>query len=356
MTRNATDTGMVRQVADDVLSGTAPAADADGLDPVWPQICDLGWPLIGVDEEHAGSGGSLRDLVDVLTAVGAHAVSVPLAETALASWVLAEAGRADLLGDPGAVRTVAFPWPSDPVEIRGRGGHVRVEGEVGRVPWASVAADILVPVGGQMLMLDRSAPGREFEPGHNLAGEPRETVRIADSPATVVSGPSLSDVKIRASQLRGAQLIGALEGAVRSTSEHVRGREQFGRPLASFQLVSSGVATMVSETAAAQAAFEAAMVEMEHGHAAREPYAEAARVVLGRAATEVARLAHQLHGAMGITREHHLHRVSRRLWSWRDEWGAQHLQAARLGARTTEAGPDELWQLVTAPDEWSKTA
>lgn len=356
VTRSAGDSEIVRQVADEVLSEAGSHADADGLDPVWPRLCELGWPVIGIAEERAGSGGSLRDLVAVLTAVGAHATAVPLAETALATWVLAEAGHTDRLRDANVVRTIAFPQPSDRLEVRGENG-TRLTGAVGRVPWAMGAADILVAVDDGLLLIDRFAAGLAVVPGRNLAGEPRETISAADVSAMVLAGtPPVSDVETRASLLRGAQVLGALEEAIRSTREHVRAREQFGRSLASFQLVSSSVATMVSQMAAAQAAVEAALFAVEHGRPSRHAYTAAARVVLGRAATEVARLAHQLHGAMGVTREHGLHRTTRRLWSWRDEWGAQHRQAKCLGGHAIEAGLDELWRLVTASDEWIDTA
>ncbi|MCW2721746.1 MAG: putative acyl-CoA dehydrogenase, partial [Pseudonocardia sp.] len=63
----------------------------------------------------------------------------------------------------------------------------------------------------------------------------------------------------------------------------------------------------------------------------------------------VATAAHQVHGAMGITREHVLHTVTRRLWSWRDEGGTQREHEQRLGELVLAAdGSDvELWAVVT---------
>lgn len=66
------------------------------------------------------------------------------------------------------------------------------------------------------------------------------------------------------------------------------------------------------------------------------------------AATYVARLAHQLHGAMGITAEYPLHRLTRRLWAWRDTETAEHEWARRLGAATIAGGESALWTEISA--------
>jgi len=65
------------------------------------------------------------------------------------------------------------------------------------------------------------------------------------------------------------------------------------------------------------------------------------RVQTAKAATEVATVAHQLHGALGTAREHELHRHTLGLWTWREEFGAEHYWARRL-ATDALAAPD-LW-------------
>ncbi|HEX4184558.1 MAG TPA: acyl-CoA dehydrogenase, partial [Stellaceae bacterium] len=61
-----------------------------------------------------------------------------------------------------------------------------------------------------------------------------------------------------------------------------------------------------------------------------------------------AAIAHQVHGAMGFTYEHSLHHATRRLWSWREEFGNEAVWAARLGRMVAQHGADGLWPFITA--------
>ncbi|WP_344252620.1 acyl-CoA dehydrogenase family protein [Pseudonocardia hydrocarbonoxydans] len=73
----------------------------------------------------------------------------------------------------------------------------------------------------------------------------------------------------------------------------------------------------------------------------------AAKARAGEAAGEVARIAHQVHGAIGFTREHDLRLLTTRLWAWRDEDGSDAHWQAELGATVLAAGPEALWPMVT---------
>jgi acyl-CoA dehydrogenase len=72
-----------------------------------------------------------------------------------------------------------------------------------------------------------------------------------------------------------------------------------------------------------------------------------AKIRTGEAAGIGARIAHQVHGAIGFTREHPLHRFTTRLWAWRDEFGAEEHWAAVAGEI---ASGDRLWQFLTSED------
>ena len=56
---------------------------------------------------------------------------------------------------------------------------------------------------------------------------------------------------------------------------------------------------------------------------------------------------HQVHGAIGFTYEHSLHFATRRLWSWRAEFGSESVWAIELGRRVAARGADNLWNDLT---------
>ncbi|WJK36133.1 acyl-CoA dehydrogenase family protein [Solwaraspora sp. WMMA2065] len=161
--------------------------------------------------------------------------------------------------------------------------------------------------------VDPGADGLHVTPGTNLTGEPRDWVALRGCvPLRVaMTAPHVADVRCRESLLRAAALFGAVERTCQLTIEHVRVCTQFGRPLLAQQAVAHAVATMAGEREQSRAALRGALAAWGGDYAASR--VAAARVVLGRAATTVARLAHQLHGAVGVTREHPLHRPVARL-------------------------------------------
>ena len=93
-----------------------------------------------------------------------------------------------------------------------------------------------------------------------------------------------------------------------------------------------------------------ATADMLFESAGAEGFALAAAVAkarCGEAAGQVAAVCHQIHGAMGFTQEHPLHFFTRRLWSWRDEFGGEAFWQRRIGALACAAGGDALWATIT---------
>jgi acyl-CoA dehydrogenase len=73
-----------------------------------------------------------------------------------------------------------------------------------------------------------------------------------------------------------------------------------------------------------------------------------AKIRVGEAAGEGAAIAHQVLGALGFTQEHVLHRYTRRLWAWRDDFGSESRWAVKLGELVAARGADALWPMLAA--------
>jgi alkylation response protein AidB-like acyl-CoA dehydrogenase len=105
--------------------------------------------------------------------------------------------------------------------------------------------------------------------------------------------------------------------------------------------VQQSLALLAGEVQAARAALDLVAREPSRAHVA------GAKLRAGDAAGAATEIAHQVHGAIGYTDEHELHRFTTRIWSWRDEWGSEEEWAIDLGRLACAEGPDELWPGLT---------
>jgi acyl-CoA dehydrogenase len=154
-------------------------------------------------------------------------------------------------------------------------------------------------------------------------------------------GVSVAQVRARLGLLRAAALTGAAEGAYLLTRDYVIARQQFGKPLIRIPAVATNLARMKTAVLQSEVALARAGDEQLSSVAA-------ARVLAGEAATETARLAHQLHGAMGITAEYPLQSYTRRLWAWRDADLDQRAWSVLLGRLAAAGGEAAVWQELSA--------
>ncbi|MCD2190449.1 acyl-CoA dehydrogenase family protein [Actinomycetospora soli] len=279
---------------------------------------------------------SVAEQVTAARAIGAAAVAGPSVEDVVARHVLAAAGRPA----PDGPLTVVF---DDHVTVRDdEGGRVVLDGRPTRVPWGGTTPTVLVTRGAHGPLVAVLEPGRPVVgPGANLAGEPRDTLTLHELPvvATAIDPDVAREAHDRLVLLRAAQIAGAGRRASELAIAHVGAREQFGRPLSSFQAVKQSVAELVEEVALVEAAV-AVGTERGGGYGVAVAKAQASASV-----ATVARIAHLLHGAIGFTERSPLRHATTRLWSWRDEDGDERAWAGRLGALAV--GTDDLWALVT---------
>jgi acyl-CoA dehydrogenase len=138
---------------------------------------------------------------------------------------------------------------------------------------------------------------------------------------------------------------GALDTLCRLTVDYANARRQFGKPVAAFQAVQHHLVNIAQASVRASMAADLATRALAAGDARFE--IAAAKVVVDAAAVEATRAAHQVHGAMGVTREYRLHHFSRRLWAWRHEYGRATTWRRALGTDVAAAGGDALFPTVS---------
>jgi acyl-CoA dehydrogenase len=307
--------------------------DAD----LWRNLEDTGLTrLTSTPDLDAGP----QELAIVLYGVARHAGAVPLAETdALACWLGRQAG----IEVPDGPLTVAI------ADAELAGGSVA--GTAIDVPWTRASSAVLLAARGRdelrvgLLDLDNAT----VEEGHNLAGEPRDqiTFDIVADELTAVGGAIADELARRGAWCRCVQIIGALDAAAAMSVEHTRERVQFGRPLSKFQAVQHALAGLAGEIERARAAATlavAAATDHGFGSAQTEYAVTVAKVTVGRAAGAVTTIAHQLHGAIGVTAEHPLWSATMRAQSWTQDYGTTAGYARRLGRMALAAA--EPWDLI----------
>jgi acyl-CoA dehydrogenase len=311
--------------------GTWPAA-------LWGAVEEAGLHRALVPEEAGGFGVAVPDALSLLKVAGAHAVPLPLPETMLASWLLAGAG----LAIPDGPLSIGAVRAGESLSLT-PGGHL--SGSLTRIPWARDVAHLVVLADKQIALVGRDC--WSIEPGENVAREPRDTVRF-DGPI-IAAGPtknSAADLIAVGAAMRTQQIAGALTRLTEMTTQYAQDRVQFGRPLGKFQAVQQNLAVLAGQTAAAVAAADLAAEAVADGVKILPIAAGKARA--GEAAGIAAAIAHQVHGAIGFTLEHNLQFLTRRLWSWRDEFGKDSVWQRLLGRHMARAGADNVWAEITA--------
>jgi acyl-CoA dehydrogenase len=347
------ETQLLEQVTSEIVRDYLAGQQADGADTgwaptLWATLTEAGLPLVGIPEARGGAGGGWPEIAAVLRAAGRYGAPVPLAEScALAGWLLSEAG----LSIPAGPLTVAPTRADDHLALARDDDGWLLHGVASRVPWASQAAAIVVlasTAGGPAVAIVPPS-ACQIEPGVNLAGEPRDRVTFdgvrldATSVAAVRVTPG--DLQVRGALVRSIQMVGALDRLLELTVQYAQARTQFGRPIGRFQAVQQDLARLAGECVASAAAVEGAVTAAQHGVCLAE--VAAARVRTAEAASAGTRIAHQIHGAIGFTQEHQLHRYTTRLWSWRDEFGGERDWAIRLGRLAAAGGSGGYWEWLT---------
>lgn len=268
---------------------------------LWTKVEELGLPLAMCPENRGGFEMRWSEMFDVIAHSAACGEPTPLGETLVGNAILSAVG-----GAPGE-GPVFFGAPSsNPPETARRlvienetPGLVELNADAGR------AAELAAPIGGNVWQ----------------AG----------------------------ALLRSVQMSGALQGALDLSVRYAQERVQFGRPLSKFQAIQHMLAQLASETVATAAAARAACAKMDAADGDLAIAVAIAKFRAGRAVEKGAMLAHQIHGAIGVTMEYPLARLSRNMWRWAEEFGDQRYWAIAVGRASL--GMTSAWEAVVAASD-----
>jgi acyl-CoA dehydrogenase len=320
-------------------------------DRFWGALEDAGLTRTWIPEALQGSGASLTEGFEVLRIGGEFALNVPLAETLLAGWLLQQAS----IPMPDGALTVA------PVDIRDRtdiSADGLLSGSARAVPFARncryIAMFAMREQQAHVALLKTSQC--QIENLDNLAHEARDRITVKRTEPLVTAPLSIDfdALMLMGAVARAVAIAGALQGILDLSVSYANERIAFEKPIGKFQAIQHSLAKLAGETAAAVAAAGSAAdaidAAAESGSYDSAVFLEAAsaKIRAGEAATQGAAIAHQVHGAIGISQEHVLHRYTQRLWAWRDDFGNESYWAARLGSLVAGRGADALWPMLAA--------
>ena len=312
---------------------------------MWDSVNELGIPNLFLPEEQGGFNGSWEEAYAVFSLLGYYAVPIPVGETIIAKKLLkdSEYSLFDAAIAPGSARKAS-------IEKDDTGQHW-FTGTICALPWGRFSQSALIDcrhgdVEYRVLVsTDSAVTTREDK---NEADEPRDFLQFDRAPIRElqqVDGDSTA-LFMGTALLRTCQMAGALQATLELCVQYVLERKQFGRPIGKFQSIQHQLAILAEHCAAVDCAAQSASRAYDKGNAPFE--IAAAKLRANRAVAEATSIAHQVHGAIGFTREHSLHYYTQRLWSWRSECGNDRYWSEFLGKMVTNEGHEHLWPNMTA--------
>ena len=285
--------------------------DADAWRPVFAGLADLGLFSVAIPEDRGGAGGSVEDLCAMVEEAGKALVAGPVATTALATLVL---------DDPVLLAALASGERFAGVAIEGPEGSVQFDSETSRatgtLPWVLGAAEgglLILPADGRSLLVDTLSDGVKIEPLPAADfSRPLARVVLTSARATAIA-ESRQRVEELTATVLAAEAAGVTRWSLDTAVAYAKVREQFGKPIGSFQAVKHLCAEMLcraeqAEVAAADAARAAADSDADQFSIAA---ALAASIGIAAAKANVKDCI-QVLGGIGCTWEHDAHLYLRR--------------------------------------------
>ncbi|MFZ0904464.1 MAG: acyl-CoA dehydrogenase family protein, partial [Mycobacterium sp.] len=288
--------------------------EPDAWRPVFGGLNDLGLFGVAVPEDCGGAGGSIEDLCAMVEEAAKALVPGPVATTALATLVVADPQLRAALASGERTAGVALDGDVE-FDVEFNEATSRASGALPRVLGAVADGLLLVPAGGKWLLVDGSADGVAVEPlPATDFSRPLARVVLTSAPATVLDAAA-DRVGDLAATLLSAEAAGIARWALNTAVGYAKVREQFGKPIGSFQAIKHLCAEMLCR--AEQVAVAAADAARAAGEDDHRQLAIAAAIAAGigiEAVKANVKDCIQVLGGIGITWEHDAHLYLRRAY------------------------------------------
>ena len=351
---------LIRSSASEYLADRSPsdyvramAQDERGYaDDFWREIGELGWTGLIVPGSHGGSGMDMTDMAVLLGEWGAALAPGPLVESAVVSAAAidrfgTDAQRQEWLPTIATGETVAIPslvgidGSTDPSALGVRAAETSngwVLGGTARfVPYGNSADLMMVPAETDAGVTMFAVPIKSAEGTVNIdrrkmaSGAPACDIELNE--VVVSSASTLGDVgggsdvvnlmMMYGAAARAIQMVGAGSAVTDRTIAYVKDRRQFGRPIGAFQVIQHYMAEMATKVKSAKHLADRAAwaLSADVGAASASRIVSQAKWSANTLMHDIVWTAHQSHGAIGFTWEHDLHLYTRRILSWRADYG-----------------------------------
>ena len=301
----------------------------------WRALADAGVLGLRIPAEHGGAGLDEVDLVLLLEETGRAALADPVVEVAaVAAPLLAELGDDTVSRRllPGVIAGSSLPA----LGLSAAGPNVLD---------ADSAHLLILQDGDALHAVARAAIDVEQRPSvdgarrlYRVTWTPdSSTLLVRGEPATAAAALALD----RGALGTSAQLLGLAERLIMMAASHARDREQFGRPIGSFQAIKHLLADALLQLELARPLTYRAAWSVAYDQPERSRDVSMAMVRASAAAQLASRTALQVHGAIGYTWEHDLHLWMKRVWALSTAWGGadwhhQRVRDAVLGTPHSE--------------------
>ena len=333
---------------------------------LWRALAEQGWTGLLVPEGQGGLGLGLVEMAAVAEEMGRACLPGAFLSTLFAAALIGRAGgdeqRAKYLGPIAAGELKASvalleegaSWDVDAVKCeaaRGDGGFT-LRGRKLFVPDAAVA-DVIVCAARDgdsltLLAVGRGAAGLSVTPMPSMDATRKlyevafEGVEVSASDALAADGDARGALRGAlevATAMLCAEMVGGMQWVLDATVEYGKTRQQFGRPVGSFQAVQHMCADMLLMTESARSAAYYAAWALTEGDAQASLAVSVAKAYCSDAYREVANRGVQVHGGIGFTWEHDLQLYYKRGKSSETLFGDAAYHRERIACLTIDDRP-----------------